>query len=135
MANREIKFRVWNGRTMTYPEGPEAPFTVIRLGGKVVDVSYGELMGEEEHSVLLQYTGYKDSDGKDIYEGDIVKETWKENSPYGYRPEEWDDEEDIYAINYVAPSFIFRNRWGDQTSIEDFKRAVIGNIYENPELL
>jgi len=75
---------------------------------------------------LLQFTGLKDKTGKAIFEGDIVKDA------YGY----------LFEINYKEgyARFNFRRITGITNGemtwhILLFGGEVIGNIYENPELL
>ena len=87
--------------------------------------------------VLMQCTGLKDSEGKLIYEGDIVKNTWFTENLYASKKIE-DFYKVIYDANSLQYRFILINGddwlgWEDlqcESSIE-----IIGNIYENIELL
>jgi uncharacterized phage protein (TIGR01671 family) len=62
---------------------------------------------------LMQFTGLKDEAGKEIYEGDIVK--WLD---VYVQPVRWDIEEAMFLPNHMSMDV-----------------EIIGNIYENPELL
>lgn len=82
----------------------------------------------------MQYTGLKDKNGKEIYEGDIVE-------THGYK-KELGGEAEIYPIRSAVE--FDTGLWSEQGFIGsgftwshgyDDHREVIGNIYENPELL
>ncbi len=123
---REIKFRAWdkNGQTM-HDVG------LLLIGHGATAYSYpqpGEEANvgtEDTNSMLMQFTGLKDKNGKEIYEGDIVRFIYN-STPQEERigPVEWNEE--------------YCSWWFGKLLIEPTPRKtmeVIGNIYENPELL
>ena len=78
---------------------------------------------------IQQFTGLKDADGVDIYEGDIILETWEENNPYSN--DFLDSYKSQFVVKYDAPSFVFPNRKSSsQRLIKNYKIKVIGNIFE-----
>jgi uncharacterized phage protein (TIGR01671 family) len=73
-------------------------------------------------NVLMQFTGLKDKKGKEIYEGDILKCDIK---PYGH--------EFLGRIVFMNGGFCIDG--GIPININGFGIEIVGNIYENPELL
>lgn len=113
---REIKFRVWY-RTV-YGFKMETPADNYQLGVYL----------EPNDTVVMQYTGLKDRNGKEIYEGDIVA-YWQGDVREEYlshklvRPVEW------IATTQKTGWNIAKGR-GDVLNWE-----IIGNVWENPNLL
>ena len=130
---REIKFRAW-----------DKDDKVMRSWKEVqIQKDYGEdfyFLGYKENKaitrfdheqILMQYTGLKDKNGKEIYEGDIVKitEFFNEKEPYlsyqvtfGRGVLALLDEDELSYVQYPLYD------WIENTE-------VIGNVYENPEIL
>ena len=98
-------------------------------GEELFDIYVGEVE-------IMQYTGLKDKNGKEIYEGDIVA---FEDSDGGY--EYPDLVVNTGIVEYGELRFYFTNRVAvemDDFYIKDGRCdeiEVIGNIYENPELM
>jgi len=111
---REIKFRAWDKETnlMSWPFTlHETPTWELSGGGyTITDEDFKE-------SPIMQYTGLKDKNGVEIYEGDVVKA--------------WYDEGDSVDIQNclitIDPREPTRGYWNEC--------EVIGNIHQNPELL
>lgn len=106
---RKIKFRAWSNTA------------------KVMHPEWKKLDDENGEYILMQYTGLKDKNGKYIYEGDILLCDWDDvrYQPHNIGPVKWDTESACWDLGEGG------SPWEDSKS--HFK--VIGNIYENPELL
>ena len=122
---REIKFRAWN----EVEEKMYSWYDFLNTNMKNTFIA-----PESTAMILMQYTGLKDKNGKEIYEGDIVKynEFWEGDCHYnsGVGQILWDDEETGFYLTAKDTSFI---NLFNLTKLLDAE--VIGNIYENSELL
>ena len=123
---REIKFRAWDkwNKKMVDVKEVEWREGVVRKVISVFDVEKKNYAVMAKDFELLQYTGLKDKKGKEIYEGDIVK--WSPTREGGKVGQVIWNNLGLWHIkeNYVDfPIGVYSN-------IE-----IIGNIYENPELL
>ena len=118
---REIKFRAWDKQGVRMFEVDGLSF----LNQYITDES-GQHTFKFNQCYLMQYTGLKDINGKEIYEGDIVRfkdfhdiivaeVVWHNEGQWDYKPKDW-------IMGYHAPMV--------GGNIE-----VIGNIKENPGLL
>lgn len=116
---RELKFRVWNNFEKTYEDGER--YYLAKNGTIVVQDGY--TMAQLAHPPTVeQYTGLKDKDGKEIYEGDIVDYN--------------DDGDCIGYVVYNAPHYEIMEKIGYPCWLKGGPhQRVIGNIHENPELL
>jgi len=125
---REIKFRVWNEKgEMTYSDDESI---LIGLNGSLYLDTAGGLFDLLNHE-LMQYTGLKDKNGKEIYEGDVLGGVWGD----GYIG--WCDKcksFEYFDITHVCYSCVGDVFWSEFLEDEG-KHEVIGNIHENPELL
>lgn len=130
---RKIKFRAWHAGhkhaapQMLYDERP---------GDCLLWQSQRQNITQ-----VMQYTGLEDKNGREIYEGDILTSAeypFQDDGKYNYHGViEWIDEE---ASFYMTKRLANAEKRGVSNgisqpieSIEEFE--VIGNIYENPELL
>jgi len=122
---REIKFRAWDIKAKSMIN----EVWEIGLGSKNNPESW--LVGDDrqiDSFELMQYTGLKDKNGKEIYEGDIVKSNLESNDWIFVHLTDKEDE-DGFRIFYIEDIFS-RQKITHRDDLE-----VIGNIYENSKLL
>ena len=131
---REIKFRAWDNRnnTMVYQNGSRTSKDGAVTWYYPIRFPLHSEKKWPTNVELMQYTGLKDKNGKEIYEGDIL--TYP-NDSFGRKYSiSWAD---IYAGFWFAPLPIsgMPQYGGHITLANAVVSEVIGNIYENPELL
>lgn len=133
--SREIKFRLWSKICKIFIEtnNPNLEF-VINNNGYLYSIEnfYGEIYVLPQMDIeVLQFTGLQDINGKEIYEGDILKY----NFPYDGRLKH------ISPVTYLETqaSFGLKDIYGNEIPLYRITAnnyfEVVGNIYENPELL
>jgi len=129
---RETKFRAWDkdNKVMIYPDHIFPQEESIDCFGEVQLIPAWFI--ETKDRLFLQYTGLHDKNGKEIYEGDITCRHWDNGT--------WQNG----VIIYDEASFLWKEIGGDEKhrlgflhpiGINTKHSEVIGNIYENPELL
>jgi len=116
-TQREIKFRAWG----EYGSDP-SPHMIYDWQDTDLVEYVGFDGGGSFH--IMQYTGLKDKNGKEIYEGDILSEWGMDKEHYRYAVEDMVDFLISYGDSDHWDGGSFPGIW-----------EVIGNIYENPELL
>ena len=145
---RKIKFRAWSNYSKSFIEDDEY---LIGLDGKFYRMDFdagisgweegGLIWNELENITLIQFTGLHDKNGKEIYEGDLMRY---------YKPNSYAKGEDILEVRWHEQEGAFKY-WC--LRMKDWECAfqkklynvgnnksgawceVIGNIYENPELI
>lgn len=117
---RELKFRIWDGLIMS------KPFYI-----------YDEISRDiNENSIIMQYTGLKDKNGEEIYEGDIIsinKEKMSLKLPVKFGKYsfskfigecgELSDSTDLYGF-YVENEYLYIQMLNENV-------IIMGNIYKN----
>lgn len=128
---REIKFRIWDVENKEMLKVQELDFEPTFYGGRIAirPDQYNDYFDTED-MILMQYTGLKDITGKEIYEGDIVKLKFMKNSLDIIVKVEYSEE---YAQYVVAGTKSILHECEPLTDYQEIE--VIGNIWDNPELM
>lgn len=133
--SRVLKFRVWSYEDKEYRTDCNLTQVFNSMTGMPATV-YSD---EGDRFDIEQYTGLKDKNGKEIYEGDIVKYLSFRKDYIGRIVFDFVDDSEGYYIQKHYGWGIYRD--GYNTSLGDYADdnmrcdvEVIGNIHENPEL-
>ncbi|NFH34503.1 hypothetical protein FDC49_19395 [Clostridium sporogenes] len=130
---REIKFRFWDNviNNMYYGEEVSKSKNELRHNWYCITKEKGLMVGNVGPSgmdnydlIIMQYTGLKDKNGVEIYEGDIVKIVSKVTG--------------LFTKGKVVQGygcFLVQYDWNTHLLCEFHNIEVIGNIYANPELV
>ena len=126
VVSREIKFRAWHENTekmyynieSMYESDPHGFFGESKNSPPFF--CFGECL-DNQYASVMQYIGFKDKKGKEIFEGDIL-----------------DTNSDV-PIGYVTRSlygdYMVQKESMTRSLSEIFEIEIIGNIFENPDLL
>lgn len=137
---REIKYRAWdkNIKRMGFVFRIDYEVEPIRINEVFVNTLFyarhdlGEFVISDP-KYIMQYTGLEDKAGKEICESDVIEVT-------SYPMKKFSQDRDLdnpyytkYEVIYDAPKFMLGETY--DFLFNGDKWEVIGNIYENPELL
>lgn len=136
---REIKFRVWDKEyknmfpVFTLSIGTQEVLGDPQYASNLYNIHFvngGGVYRKIDDVILMQYTGLKDKNGKEIYEGDILFKFGIDDAPYVVKFGEQSISHDWQGVGfYTEYGGEIANIFGG-SYVE-----VIGNIYENPDLL
>lgn len=128
---REIKFRAWD----------EIDKKMIPMDRGRYDRDSGSLKfylqyipNRDSHLKFMVFTGLKDREGNDIYEGDVVEQFYKGATRFVVI---WDEvEKDRWNLKAKDSSYYDNGDYYEGSNGRNWKTfKIIGNIYENPELI
>lgn len=120
---REIKFRAWDGEQMLFSHNNTMNKSEFQLGW-----FFQKIDNIDKGVELMQYTGLKDSKGVEIYEGDIFDKGIVVFSNGCFNG--------CYTCGTTSKKgWDYSDEWEDGLAEYARKNKVIGNIYQNPELI
>ena len=127
MKQREIKFRAWDSKEIIYSHNNDLNRKTFQLSWFFQKVDNIDYMNNT-NTILMQFTGLLDKNGKEIYEGDIVM---------SYK-DQYEDKPSKNEVKFESGCFKLFCKGLNEIPIFNYSNKdleVIGNIYENPELI
>lgn len=120
--SRQIKFRAWDKTASTDMLGPY----------EITDSFFGERKEFISDYILMQFTGLLDKNGKEIYEGDVIEFRNIDASVSNLRlPVIWDEK----LCGFWCDDGKNTRNMEQITGYDTISGEIIGNTYENPELI
>ena len=138
---REIKFRAFAEHFNDWVYGFVWHRKIDSFNGSELEVDEWYMLGDSDDYVSIkpetlgQYTGLKDINGKEIYEGDIIQYLYENCDEDDRYVVTWDDRDlrfGFVGIN-IDVWMALEDMYDDYNG--DYSIKVIGNIYDNPELI
>ena len=131
--NREIKFRMWNN-----VESNKAMSKMFYSIDEVMECLKQQILFDNkgklgydhvsDGNAFMQYAGLKDKNGKEIYEGDIITDSGRDNEGNLNVCEWLNDDAKFVFVSPFDGKILKENSFATDETI-------LGNLYENPELL
>lgn len=128
MGKRDIQFRAYNKVLREI-----FPNVQNHIGNDVW--AFGRMLNDNDF-IIMQYTGVRDKNNIQIYEGDILELPIGDiNNKYRYVVS-FEDGSFVAYHTKLKDGYGHPQRWGliSQFNIKDLDVVIVGNIYENPEL-
>lgn len=120
---REINFRAWNKKEKFL----DTAWSIDFEHGEVCHRAHN--MSDLDDCILMQYTGLKDKNGREIYEGDITIDGYGTVTVIENDGFQWLERVLKLRDRHISKEILI------MTKANAFRCEVIGNLYENPELL
>jgi len=119
--NRIIKFKAWDkkDKVMIVPNGLTNPLNRLN----------------DDRYIHLQFTGLPDKNGKEIYEGDILKTSVMHGMPAVIGVMEWHARKAQFGVTAYVEQELPKNIEVNVNSSQNNYPEIIGNIFENPEII
>ena len=130
---REIKFRAWDRKQKRF-----VTYGFLGHDGLYYSGEGCEIYGSDKHVEVQMFTGIHDKTGKSVYEGDLFGELGGDRDRPGeyevHGQVKWDNDLSMFVIELTNGGWmeLYEYMIGPERVRA---REVIGNIYENPELL